>query len=408
MSNLSFMHGNQAVAEGAVAAGCRFYAGYPITPSTEIAEILSGRLPAVGGVFIQMEDEIASMAAIIGASLGGLKAATATSGPGFSLMQENLGFAVASEIPCVIVDVQRVGPSTGMSTKAAQGDVMQARWGTHGDHPIIALCPSSVQESFDLTVRAFNLAERFRTPVIILMDAFVARLREKVAIPELAELEIVDRAQPTGDPADYKPYAFGDGETAPLARFGSGYRFHVTGLFHDEYGRPSEDPEVATRWWRHMNTKIDSHLDEVLDWEEVRLDDAEIAVVAYGCTARAAAHAVATARERGIKAGLLKLKTIWPFADRAVASLTRTARRIVVPELNFGQVRLEVERIVGGMAAVSGVHRVDGNQITPDEILDAILDKGVETRGNNGCRHGDARYRDAQRPDGAATLPRSR
>src|SRR5512141_943176 len=245
-----FMDGDHAAAEGALAAGCRFYAGYPITPSTEIAELLSNRLPAVGGVFIQMEDEIASMAAIIGASLGGIKSATATSGPGFSLMQENLGFAVASEIPCVIINVQRVGPSTGLPTKAAQGDVMQARWGTHGDHPIIVLTPATVREAYLLAVRAFNLVERFRTPVILLMDAIVAQLKEKVEIPDT--IEIVDREKP-GEVAGYKPFDFGEGVVAPLAPFGGSHRFHVTGLLHDERGFPTEDPEVVARWWKHMN-----------------------------------------------------------------------------------------------------------------------------------------------------------
>lgn len=369
MSNISFMHGNEAAAEGAIAAGCRFYAGYPITPSTEIAEILSTRLPHVGGVFIQMEDEIASMAAIIGASLGGVKSATATSGPGFSLMQENLGFAIASEIPCVIIDVQRVGPSTGLPTKAAQGDVMQARWGTHGDHPIIVLTPASVQETYLLAVRAFNLAERFRTPVVLLMDAIVAQLKEKVEIPDV--LEVVERPKPADD-GDYKPFEFGEGTVAPLAPFGGKRRFHVTGLLHDERGFPTEDPELVARWWKHMNTKLAAHLDEILDWEEERLDDADIAIVAYGGTARAAAHAVTLARELGIKAGLFKPRTIWPFPEEAVRRLSQRVKRIVVAEMNMGQIRLEVERLAAGRVPVAGVHRADGLGITPEQILAAI------------------------------------
>ncbi|MGE5095381.1 MAG: 2-oxoacid:acceptor oxidoreductase subunit alpha [Betaproteobacteria bacterium] len=364
------MHGNEAAAEGAIAAGCRFYAGYPITPSTEIAEILSTRLPEVGGVFIQMEDEIASMAAIIGASLGGLKSATATSGPGFSLMQENLGFAVASEIPCVIIDVQRVGPSTGLPTKAAQGDVMQARWGTHGDHPIIVLTPASVQEAYLLAVRAFNLAERFRTPVILLMDAIVAQLKEKVEIPET--LEIVDRAKTTEAPGAYLPFAFREGDVAPLAPFGGEHRFHVTGLLHDERGFPTENPEIVERWWKHMNSKLTAHLDEILDWEEERLDDADVAIVAYGGTARAAAHAVALARERGIRAGLFKPRTLWPFPEEAVRALAKRVKRLVVAEMNMGQIRLEVERLAAGRASVEGVHRADGLGITPEQILAAL------------------------------------
>jgi 2-oxoglutarate ferredoxin oxidoreductase subunit alpha len=372
MSSPSFMTGNQAIAEGAIAAGCRFYAGYPITPSSDVAEALSKKLPEVGGVFIQMEDEIASMAAVIGASLGGLKSATATSGPGFSLMQENLGFAVVGEIPCVIINVQRVGPSTGLPTKVAQGDIMQARWGTHGDHPIIALYPSSAQEAFELTVRAFNLAERFRTPVILLSDAIVAGLREKVEIPDATEVHVVDRAEPTVSPAEYQPFDYSSTDVPPLARFGSGYRFHVTGLLHDEKGAPTEDSALVSRWWDYMDGKLKDHLDEILDYDEIELGDAETIIVAYGCTARAAAHAVKLARQEGIRAGLLKLKTIWPFADPVVDRLSAGTGRFIVAELNLGQIRSEVERVVAGRAPVTGIHRADGKQITPDEILDAL------------------------------------
>jgi len=373
MSNVCFMHGNEAAAEGAIAAGCRFYAGYPITPSTEIAEILSGRLPEVGGTFIQMEDEIASMAAVIGASLGGLKSATATSGPGFSLMQENLGFAVASEIPCVIINVQRVGPSTGLPTKAAQGDMMQARWGTHGDHPIIALTPSSVQEAWRLSVRAFELAEKFRTPVILMLDAIVAQLKEKVELPD-ASVQ-VQRPLPTEPPETYKPFAFTAGGVQPLAPFGGDYRYHVTGLLHDEHGFPTENPETVERWWAHMTSKIEANLDQILEWEEDGLDDAadvDVAVVSYGASARAAAHAVTLAREQGLKAGWLKLLTVWPFPEARVRALAAKVPRIVVPEMNLGQIRLEVERLAAGRAAVQGVHRADGLAITPEQILAAI------------------------------------
>jgi 2-oxoglutarate ferredoxin oxidoreductase subunit alpha len=367
MSTPSFMTGNQAIAEGAIAAGCRFYAGYPITPSSDIAEALSGRLPQVGGVFIQMEDEIASIAAVIGASLGGLKSATATSGPGFSLMQENLGFAVVGEIPCVVIDVQRVGPSTGLPTKVAQGDVMQAKWGTHGDHPIIALYPSSAQEAYELTVKAFNLAEKFRTPVILLSDAVVAGLREKVEIPD--SVEIVERPQPTGDPKEYRPFDYSSTDVPPLAVFGSGYRFHVTGLLHDERGAPTEDSSIVDRWWTYMDSKLSAHLDQILDWDEIECDDAETVIVAYGCTARAAAHAVTEARAQGEKVGLVKLKTIWPFADPVIDRLADRVDRFIVPELNLGQIRLEVERVGHGRAVVHGIHRADGLQISPDQIL---------------------------------------
>ncbi len=375
MSTPSFMTGNQAIAEGAIAAGCRFYAGYPITPSSDVAEALSGKLPEVGGVFIQMEDEIASMAAVIGASLGGLKAATATSGPGFSLMQENLGFAVVGEIPCVVINVQRVGPSTGLPTKVAQGDVMQARWGTHGDHPIIALYPSSAQEAFELTVRAFNLSERFRTPVVLLSDAIVAGLREKVEIPDAADIEVVDRPEPTVPPQEYRPFDYSSAAVPPLAKFGSGYRFHVTGLLHDERGAPTEDSAIVARWWEYMERKLQAHLDEILDYDEIALDDAETVIVAYGCTARAAAHAVSLARDEGHRIGLLKLKTIWPFADPVIDALADRCERFIVPELNLGQVRPEVERVVAGRAPVTGIHRADGKQITPDEILNVVREK---------------------------------
>lgn len=375
MSTDSFMTGNQAIAAGAIAAGCRFYAGYPITPSSDIAEELSDRLSAVGGVFIQMEDEIASIAAVIGASLGGLKSATATSGPGFSLMQENLGFAVMAEVPCVIVDVQRVGPSTGLATKVAQGDVMQTRWGTHGDHPIIVLYPSSAQEAFDLTIRAFDLAERYRTPVVLLSDAVVAGLHEKVRVPDVDEIEVSERRPPAGDPAAYEPFDYSSDRPPVLAPFGSGPRFHVTGLAHDERGFPTEDPDVISRWSAYMQTKIDSHRDEIADHDEIQVDDADTVIVAYGCTARAAERAVDVARAGGQAVGLLKLRTIWPFDEEAIDRIARGVDRFVVPELNLGQLRAEVERVVGGRATVTGINRTDGNQITPDEILDHLRTK---------------------------------
>ena len=372
MSKFEFMYGNQAIAEGAIAVGCRFYAGYPITPSTEVAEILSDRLPEVGGAFVQMEDEIASMAAILGASLGGLKSATATSGPGFSLMQENLGYAVGSEIPCVVINVQRVGPSTGLPTKAAQGDIMQARWGTHGDHPIIALSPGSVQDCFDLTVKAFNFSEKYRTPVILLADALVSSLVEKIAIPDSDDLEVYDRPKPTASPKDYKAFAYTKGGVEPLANFGEGYRYHVTGLSHNEKGFPTEDSELVSEWWDHMHSKIDDNLDDILLCEEKELVDAEIAMIAYGGTAMAADHAVSIARQQGIKLGLLKLQTIWPFPEERVRKLFKDTGRIIVPELNFGQIRGEVERLNTGIATVEGINKADGNQITPSEILDVV------------------------------------
>lgn len=375
MSTPSFMTGNQAIAEGAVAAGCRFYAGYPITPSSEIAETLSRRLPEVGGVFVQMEDEIASIAAVIGASLVGSKAATATSGPGFSLMQENLGFAVVGEIPCVIIDVQRVGPSTGLPTKVAQGDVMQARWGTHGDHPIIVLYPSSAQEAFELAVRAFNLAERFRTPVILLSDAVVAGLREKIEIPDPDEIVVFERPLPTVSPKEYRPFDYAGDIPPPLAGFREGYRYHVTGLLHTEDGAPTESSEVIERWSDYIYRKFDNHLDEILDHDVIGTEDAEVVVIAYGCTARAAEHAVSRARAEGGKVGFVKLRTIWPLAEDLISSLADKVDRFIVPELNRGQIGVEVRRIVGGRAEVVGITKVNGEQITPDEILSGLAVK---------------------------------
>ena len=372
MSTPSFLTGNQAIAEGAIAAGCRFYAGYPITPSSEIAEVLSKRLPEVGGVFVQMEDEIASIAAVLGASLGGVKSATATSGPGFSLMQENLGFGVVGEIPAVIVNVQRVGPSTGLPTKVAQGDVMQARWGTHGDHPIIVLYPSSAQEAYELAVRAFNLSERFRTPVILLSDAVVAGLREKVEIPSPEDLPVLDRPQPTVPPEEYQPFDYTTSTPPPLAPFGSGYRYHVTGLLHTPDGAPTEDTQTVEDWANYIERKLSDHLDEILDYDTIGLDGAETIVIAYGCTARAAEHAVHLAHERGIKVGFVKLKTIWPFADDLIAELAGGADRIIVPELNLGQIGAEVRRVASSQAEVIGINRVNGSQITPDEIIREI------------------------------------
>ncbi|WP_027717373.1 2-oxoacid:acceptor oxidoreductase subunit alpha [Desulfovirgula thermocuniculi] len=366
------MQGNEAVVEGALAAGVRFFAGYPITPSTEIAELMAERLPLVGGKFIQMEDEIASMAAVIGASLAGLKALTATSGPGFSLKQENIGYAAMAEIPCVIVNVQRWGPSTGIPTAPAQGDVMQARWGTHGDHPVIALCPSSVREAFDLTVRAVNLAEKYRVPVILLMDEVVGHMRERVVLPPPEEVEVVERKKPRVPPGDYYPYRPDEDGVPPMANFGDGYRYHVTGLVHDEKGNPTTDPRVAEELLLRLHRKIYDHLDDILSVERYMLEDAEVAVVAYGAVARAARRAVKEARAAGINAGLLRPVTIWPFPEREVAELAQRVRLVVVAEMNLGQLRLEVERAVGGRAAVKGIHRVSGELITVEEILAAL------------------------------------
>jgi 2-oxoglutarate ferredoxin oxidoreductase subunit alpha len=366
------MQGNEAIAEGALAAGVRFFAGYPITPSTEIAEILSKKLPVVGGKFIQMEDEISSMAAVIGASLAGLKSMTATSGPGFSLKQENLGFAVIAEVPCVVVNVQRCGPSTGIPTATAQGDIMQARWGTHGDHPMIALCPASVQESYTLTIRAFNLSERFRTPVVLLSEEVIGHCRERVILPDPSEIKIVDRKKPPAGLDKYYPYQPDDDGIPPMANFCEGYRYHVTGLTHDESGSPTTDPEKAERLINRLNDKVMDHLDEITMTESWMTEDAEIIVVAYGATSRSAKGAVKKAREMGIKAGLFRLITIWPFPVKEAAAVCEQAGAIIVPELNLGQLIGEVERVARGDTRIIGINRVTGEMITPDEILDAI------------------------------------
>jgi len=365
------MQGNAACAEGALVAGCRFFAGYPITPSTEIAEILARELPKVGGKFIQMEDEIASLAAVIGASVGGLKAMTATSGPGFSLMQENLGYAAAAEIPCVIVDVQRLGPSTGLPTAPSQGDVMQARWGTHGDHPIIALCPSSVPEAFYLTVEAFNFSEKYRTPVILLMDEVIAHMREPFEVRPDTMVEIVDRMRTDVPPEWYFPYDETFSDVPPLVSFGEGFRYHITGLLHDRAGYPTERQDEINPWWRRVFAKIERNLEQIVLYRADGVEEARTVVIAYGATARSAAHAVKLARARRYKVGLVVLQTIWPFDEALIEHLAGDARRVVVPEMNLGQLALEVERAVG-RRKVTRVNRVDGELVTPRQILEAI------------------------------------
>jgi 2-oxoglutarate ferredoxin oxidoreductase subunit alpha len=365
------MQGDEACAAGAIAAGCTFFAGYPITPATEIAEMLARRLPQVGGIFLQMEDEIASIAAVIGASVGGAKAMTATSGPGFSLMQENIGYAAMAEIPCVVVDVQRLGPSTGRPTRTAQGDVMQARWGSHGDYPVIALSPSSVRETFDLTVQAFNFAERYRTPVILLMEEITGHMRERVILPDLETLELEVRPDTMVPPEWYKPYDNYPTDVPPLIPFGEGYRYHITGLHHDERGYPTDRPDEIRPWLRRIRLKIERSLSDILLYEEDGTDDAETLVVAYGSTARTARHAIELARERGRKVGFLRLKTIWPFAEEVLEHAAARLDHVVVVEMNLGQLVLEVERVVGRQK-VRRLIKGDGTMIRPAEILAAI------------------------------------
>ncbi len=371
MGKTVLMQGNEACVEGAIAAGMRFYAGYPITPSTEIAEMSALRLPQVGGKFIQMEDEIASIACAIGASTTGVKAMTATSGPGFSLKQENLGYACLAEIPLVVVDVQRSGPSTGLPTSPSQGDVMMARWGTHGDHPIIVLSPSSVKETYELAVRCFNLSEKYRTPVIFLMDEIVGHLREGIEIPE--SVEVVDRPEPEAYHAKDLAYHIAEGELVPkMAPFGKGERYNITGLLHDASGFPTNNNEIAGALVTRLMKKIEANYEDIVQVEEAHLEDAEVAVYCFGGTARAAATAMEEARKKGIKCGMFRPITIWPFAERELLPVTRKVKRIVVAEHNYGQMVHEVRRVAGDLCEVKFVGKVDGTVITPQEILQKI------------------------------------
>ena len=367
------LQGNEALAEGALAAGCRFFAGYPITPASEIAEHMALKLPAVGGSFIQMEDEIASMGAVIGASLAGMKAMTATSGPGFSLMQENIGYACMAETPCVIVDVMRGGPSTGLPTLASQGDVMQARWGTHGDHPVIVLAVSSVRDCFEIAVFAFNLSEKYRVPVIILSDEIVAHTRETFVLPSPDEIEVFDRVTPTVPPEWYLPYEDTGTGVPPMAAFGDGYRHHVTGLTHDERGFPTQRSDEIDAFMRRLFRKITQGFHEIQRVETFMMDDAEIAVIAYGSVARSSRRAVIEAREHGVKAGLLQLVTLFPFPRRYVEKVLNQCRAVLVPEMNIGQISREVKRVHINGSRVETLNRVDGRLITPREIGDCLI-----------------------------------
>ncbi len=366
------MSGDEACAEGGISAGCKFFAGYPITPATEIAERMSDRLPEVGGTYIQMEDELASMAAILGASWGGAKAMTATSGPGFSLMMENIGLGVMLETPCVVVNIQRAGPSTGLPTLTAQGDMMQARWGSHGHYSIICLAPSSPQEVFEHTVKAFNLSERYRVPVLVMSEAAVGHMYEKVVIPPVSEIEIVPRRTPTVPPEEYWPYEPDDDLVPPMASTGSGYGFHVTGLTHDERGYPAMNAEAQDRLVRRLVEKIENHRNEIIGMEEDGMEDAEVVVCSYGITARVALIAIERARSAGIKVGTLRLITIWPFPEDRIREIAGQVRAFVVPEINYGQIALEVERCAGGRAKTILVPHMGGTVHNPEVILDAI------------------------------------
>ena len=373
--NIKLLQGNEACAEGALLVGVRFFAGYPITPSSEIAEKMARELPKIGGKFIQMEDEIASMAAVIGASIAGLKSLTATSGPGMCLKQENLGFAIINEIPCVVVNAQRGGPSTGLPTKPSQGDMMQARWGTHGDHPIIALAPSTVNEILTLTIKAFNFSEKYRTPVILLLDEVIAHMREKVEIPAPEDIEVINRKKPTVPPEEYLPFKPDEDGVPPMANFGEGYRYHITGLIHNYKGLPTSNSQEIDAFIRRLHNKIQKNIKDIIIYEKYSLDDAKIALIAYGSVARAAERTVKLAREEGLKVGLLKLLTIWPFCFEEVNRLAQQVDLIIVPEMNLGQMVLEVERASHGKCRVVPYGRVDGELINPIEILGKIREE---------------------------------
>lgn len=369
-----FMIGDHACAEGALAAGLDFFAGYPITPSTEVAEHLAQRLPATGGRFVQMEDELASIAAIIGASAAGARSFTATSGPGFSLMMENIGLAAMMELPIVIVDVQRASPSTGLPTMVGQSDILQARWGSHGDYGIVAYCPSSPQECFEMTVDAFNTADKYRVPVFILMDEVIGHMAERVVIPEADKIPHVGRRKPDFKPgaATFLPYAPGEDLVPPIAHAGEGYKVHMTGLTHDERGYPSLTPERHNELVNRLVDKVRKNADVIVDYEEQSLEDAECVVIAFGCTARSAKDAVVAARAEGIRCGLLRPKTIWPFPEARIRELLNAGKvkRFVVPEINLGQLRREVERLT--QLPVEGLNHAGGAMPTPDLILEAI------------------------------------
>ena len=374
-----FLLGDYAAAEGAIMAGCRFFAGYPITPATEVAERMSTRLPQVGGIYIQMEDELASMNAILGASWSGAKSMTSTSGPGFSLMMENLGLGIMLETPCVLVNVQRGGPSTGLPTLVGQQDMMQARWGSHGDYEIIALSPNSPQELFDLTIRAFNLAEKFRTPVLVMTDAEVGHMTERVIIPPPEEIELIQR--PRVRKGDVEPDHFriyrdpdsdDDGETAPMAIAGEGFRFHITGLTHDERGYPAMNVEASEWNIKRLVNKIRGHRDDIIQLEERHLEDAEIVVVSYGISARTSLWPIEQARKEGIRVGYLRLITVWPFPEEQIRTLAKKIRAFVVPEINAGQILREVERCAAGRAHIIGVHRLGGDILEPQKVLSAL------------------------------------
>jgi 2-oxoglutarate/2-oxoacid ferredoxin oxidoreductase subunit alpha len=368
-----FMNGDAACAEGALSAGCRFFAGYPITPATEIAERMADRLPQVGGTYIQMEDELASMNAILGASWAGVKSMTSTSGPGFSLMMENLGLGVMLETPCVVVNIQRAGPSTGLPTLVAQGDMMQARWGSHGSYEIIAVVPSSIQEMFDLTIKAFNLSEKYRVPVLVMADEAIGHMSEKLVIPEIKSGDLVVRKKPTVSPENYLPYAADKDLVPAMANAGEGYRFHTTGLTHDERGYPVMTSEAQDKLIHRLIDKIRLNHNDIIQLKEFQIEDADVIVCSYGISARISRLAIEMARNKGIKAGLVQLVTVWPFAEERIRALAKRVKAFIVPELNAGQIVLEVERCAGGVKTISVPH-MGGAVHQPQSIYDAIIE----------------------------------
>ena len=372
LTGTHYLDGDEACAEGALAAGCRFFAGYPITPSTEVAERVAARFPRMGGFFIQMEDELASMAAILGGAWAGKKSMTVTSGPGFSLMMENLGLGVMMETPCVLANVQRGGPSTGLPTLPGQADMMQARWGSHGDYEIIALAPNSPQECFDLTIRAFNLSEQYRVPVLVMMDECVGHMTERVIIPDADQIHLVPRRMYDGPPQEYLPFQPDEDLVPPMVEAGTGYRFHVTGLTHDEKGYPDMNWQRQQECVGRLIDKINHNADHIIELECQDLEDAEVVVVSYGISSRVALPAILEAREAGLRVGQLRLISVWPFPEKRVRQLAARVKAFVVPEMNYGQISLEVERCAGGQARTILVPHAGGWVHEPKDILNAI------------------------------------
>ncbi len=377
LTGMHYLDGDHAACEGALAAGCRYIAGYPITPSTEVVERFAGRIPCVGGIFMQMEDEIASSIAIQGAVWAGAKAMTVTSGPGFSLMMEHIGLAIMTEVPCVFINVQRGGPSTGLPTLPAQSDMMQARWGSHGDYEVIALCPNSPQECFDLMITAFNMSERFRTPVMFMMDECVGHMTERVVIPKAEDITIVPRKYTKKSPAEYKAYLPVENLIPEMAEMGKGYNFHITGLTHDEKGYPAMNEDSQNKLVSRLINKIQNYKDEIILIEKDGLDGADVVVVSYGITSRVAEKAIIDARAKGLKVGKARLKTVWPFANEFILDLSKKVKAIVVPELNAGQIVREVERSAQGNCEIISVPHLGGGVHRPEVILEAIT-KGAQ------------------------------